>query len=112
MAMKVKRMPGGNCMNASGPTRIKIIGLNTGQPTEFDGKWLVEYDPKRQGFDSQGRPMIAHIKVTDDPKKAMSFNNLEDALRLWLRADGIREDGRPNRPLTAFTCDFTRETVK
>lgn len=108
--MKVKMMPNGNCLASKGPTRILIIGLNNGTPTEFDGKWLAEYDPKRQGFDSQGRPMIAHIKVTDDPMKALMFDDAVDALKLWRLADGIRPDGKPNRPLSAFHVQFTKET--
>jgi len=105
--MNVKEMPGGNCLAPKGPTRIKIIGLNTGGSTEFDGKWLAEYDPTRQGFDSLGHPMIAHIRVTDDPMKALMFDDPAEALKLWLKTDGVRQDGKPNRPLTAFTCDFT-----
>lgn len=100
-------MPSGNCLLPKGPTRIKILGLNSGQPTEFDGKWLMEYDPGRQGFDSTGRPMIAHVKVTDDPAKALQFDDPADALRLWQKPDGIRTDGKPNRPLTAFHVEFT-----
>jgi len=96
-----------NCLIPKGPTRIKIIGLNSGQPTEFDGKWLAEYDPARQGFDSEGRPMIAHIKITDDPMKALMFDDPRDALKLWQKSDGIRPDGKPNRPLTAFHVEFT-----
>jgi hypothetical protein len=88
--------------------RIKILGLNTGQPTEFDGKWLAEYDPTKCGRDSQGRHMIAHIRVTDDPMKALMFNDAVDALRLWRQSDGIRPDGKPNRPLAAFHIAFTR----
>src|ERR1051325_3169749 len=107
--MKIKAISNSNCLSSKGPTRIKIIGLNLGMPTEFDGKWLCEYDPAQQGFDSTGRPMIAHIKVTEDPMKALMFDNPADALKLWLKTDGLRVDGKPNRPLTAFHVEFTRE---
>lgn len=105
--MRVERKGNGNCFSDKGPTRIKIISLNSGQPTEFDGKWLAEYDPRRQGFDSMGRPMIAHVKVTEDPMMALKFDDPADALKLLMQADGKRTDGKPNRPLMAFTVEFT-----
>ena len=89
--------------------RIRIIGLPSGQPTEFDGKWLAEYDLGRQGFDSRGRPMTAHVKATDDPMEALMFKDALSALKLFRKTDGVRIDGKPNRPLTAFTCEITYE---
>jgi hypothetical protein len=88
--------------------RIKIIGCGSGEPTEFDGKWLSEYDPEKQGYDSAGRPMIAHLKAVSDPAKALGFDDPKDALELWRKTDGTRPDGKPNRPLTAFTVEFIK----
>lgn len=87
-------------------TRIRILGVNGGESTEFDGKWLAEYDPTRQGRSPDGRPMIAHVRVVEDPKQAMVFADAEEAWKLWRKPDGMREDGKVNRPLTAFTVEF------
>lgn len=106
--MKVTEMPNNNCFEPRGPIRILIIGINSGEPTEFDGKWLAEYDPSRQGQDSEGRPMIAHVRVTDDPMKALMFDDVAEAIAVWQKVDGVREDGKPNRPLTAFEVQITR----
>ena len=85
--------------------RMRIIGTSEG-PTAFDGQYVMEYDPSRPGVDPEGREMVAHIVTTPDPEKARIFETLEEALALWKQSHGIREDGRPNRPLTAFTVTF------
>jgi hypothetical protein len=90
-------------------TKILIIGLEDGAPTALDGKYLVEYDPTRPGVSPDGLPMTAHVAVTDDPEKAARFPTLEEALETWRLSHGLREDGKPNRPLTAFGVEFVRE---
>lgn len=90
-------------------TRIRILGVNGGDSTEFDNKWLADYDPTRSGRSPSGRPMIAHVRVVDDPRHAMVFPSTKEAFELWQKTDGIRGDGKPNRPLTAFTIQFTNE---
>jgi hypothetical protein len=89
--------------------RIRILGVNGGESTEFDGKWLAEYDPTRQGRSPDGRPMIAHVRVVDDPKNAMVFPTTSEAFQCWQKEDGIRDDFKPNRPLTAFSVEFINE---
>jgi len=45
-------------------------------------------------------------KFTGDVSRAMRFATHADALRTWntqSRVKPLREDGRPNKPLTAFT---------
>lgn len=91
------------------PVLITFAGLSNGRLTPFDGKYLKEYDPGRDGVDPSGRPMIAHIVVTDDPASAMHFIDAAHAWEEWKRIDPrrpIRPDGKPNRPLTAFTIDI------
>ena len=83
--------------------KIKILGLNNGMPTPFDGQYVVEYDPARPGVDPEGRPMIAHLVTTPDRAKAKEYATAADALRELRRSHGERFDGKPNRPLTAFT---------
>ena len=69
-----------------------------------DGQWLVAYDP-------DGGP--AHIdyptgsfETDSDPAKALRFPDMVTAWKLWRTTSTrtpLRPDGRPNRPLTAFT---------
>ena len=87
-------------------TRIKIVGLGAGGETPFDGKYLAEYDPKKPGVDPNGRPMTAHVVCTEDPEKALVFPSAVEALEKWREPSGhIRWDGKPDRPLTAFTVE-------
>jgi hypothetical protein len=63
--------------------KIQIVGLGNGEPTPFDGKYLVEYDPSRAGMDPEGNEMVAHIVATEDPAQAKEFATLEEALETW-----------------------------
>lgn len=92
---------------------MKIVGLVGGGPSILDGEYLKEYDPNRNGRDPSGNLMLAHIVTTPDIGEAMHFSDLEELHRVWTLVDGrdpIRPDGKPNRPLTAFTV--TTETVE
>jgi hypothetical protein len=86
--------------------RIKIIGLTNGDPTPFDNTYLVEYDPMRPGVSPEGEPMLAHMVTTRDPEQATVFSPAE-ALALWQLSNGVRPDGKPNRPLTAFNVEIS-----
>lgn len=85
---------------------IKIHGLINGEPTAFDGQYVVEYDAGRNGYDPlSGREMFAYLVTTPIRAEATRF---EDPLEVWRRIDPrmpTRADGRPNRPLTAFTIE-------
>jgi hypothetical protein len=83
---------------------IKIIGLAKEGlgPTPLDGRYLVEYDPSRPGIGPNGEPMRAHIKTTPFREVATDFGSKFEAAEVWRKAHGIREDGKPNRPLTAY----------
>lgn len=45
-------------------------------------------------------PMIC---FTEDRDKAQKFDTMEALMELWRTPIGTRPDGRPDRPLTAFT---------
>lgn len=89
---------------------IRIVGLVDGTPTDFDGQYIVEYDPSRSGTHPvKGEPMpVFHLVTTPDIRRATRFGGSE-AADLYRAVDGrspIRADGQPNRPLTAFTADI------
>lgn len=85
---------------AVGPVTLQIISLVNGQRSVFDGQWLVDYDPTRQGISPTGAPMSAHIVCTPDRTQARVFDDPLAAHACW-----TAESGRPPpdaRPLTAF----------
>ena len=89
---------------------IQIVGLINGGRTAFDGQFLVEYDPGRNGVEpGSGRPMLAHIITTPDLAQATRYEPGE-ALEVWRAVDPrqpVRGDGKPNRPLTAFSVEIS-----
>lgn len=87
---------------------IQIVGLVLGEPSPFDGEWLVEYDPNQRGVDRDGDEMFAHVKTTATLAEARRFTTAE-ALAYWKQVSARwprRPDGKPNRPLTAFTVSI------
>lgn len=74
--------------------------------TEFDGAYVVEYDPSRDGVSPSGQYMVCHLRVTLNPAEARRFTSAEAALAYYMQAYGVRpNDGKPNRPLTALTIE-------
>lgn len=82
--------------------RIRLHGV----ADEFEGKFLVEYDPSRLGVSPAGHELNAHLLVTDDPAQALNFSDLITAMKYVRQSYGMRVDGEPNRPLTAFDLEF------
>jgi hypothetical protein len=65
-------------------------------------QWLKAFDA--EAFDGGG-----DAEFTDDPKEALRFKDLADAMATWKtqsRRRPLRADGRPNRPLTEFSVTF------
>lgn len=89
-------------------TVIKLYGLINGTPTQHDNEYVVDYSPE-----AANEPDEILLITTPDKDKATRFNTLEDALACYRHVDKrypVRRDGRPNRPLTAFTAEF--ETIE
>lgn len=92
-----------------GPMGLILIGLVAGGDTPFDGQWLREYDPYEPGTAPDGQPMTATVVTTDDPALALRFADFSAGRREWMRWDGLmRPDGKPSRPLTAFSIDLKK----
>lgn len=90
-------------------TVVRIIGLVNGGTSAYDGQFVVEYDPSRDGVEpGTGRGMNCHLVTTPERAAAAEFEPRE-AFELLRKVDPrqpTRPDGRPNRPLTAFTCEL------
>jgi hypothetical protein len=82
---------------------IQLLGTAAGETTEFDGKYVVHYDPTyvdAGGYDG------GILEVTTDRSKAQRFPDKRAAFEKWREPFGIRQDGQPNRPLTAWTVSI------
>jgi hypothetical protein len=85
---------------------LRIVGVWHGEPTEWDGKYIVDYDPTP--FMTPDGPFV-HLVVTDRRDEAREFPTLEAAVTFYRRESthGPRPDGKPDRPLTAYTVEFS-----
>ena len=85
--------------------QIFIVGLANGEPHEVSGNWLKSFDLNYihpvHGYDG------GHLLVTSNPGEAEQFPDVVAARAKWMsvapKPYDVRPDGKPNRPLTAFT---------
>lgn len=62
-----------------------------------------------QDCDVDVRSGYGHIQITVNPAAAKRFPDVEAALEFWGRPSTVRpqrDDGKPNRPLTAYTVEL------
>jgi hypothetical protein len=82
---------------------IRIVGLANGQPTDAAGLYVQDYTP--DGHDGRG-----DLVLTDDQRQAKVYPDAAAAWADWRRTSTThpaREtDGKPNRPMTAFTVEI------
>lgn len=70
-----------------------------------DGMYLRSYSP-------EARDGIGDIRVTPDRALALRFADAGAAMTLWRTVPKCRprrDDGKPNRPLTAFHMEIENE---
>ena len=87
--------------------RIKCYGPVHDPRSPIDGSYLQSFDVEAHG----GR---GHAEFTDNPQLALGFLSMQDAWDAFYsqpRSRPIREDGKPNRPLTCFTAEFVWEPL-
>jgi len=94
------------------PVVLKVVGLaNQAQLIEqiLQG---AETDIYLQSFDHEARDGFGVGVFTEDIGKAMRFVDVAEAMAFWQRSPTnhpIRSsDGKPNRPLTAWTVEIIR----
>jgi hypothetical protein len=81
--------------------RVEALASVIGPPART-GLWL-------KAFDNEARDGRGSASFTDDPREALRFPDLEAAFEAWKsqsRTQPLRPDGRPNRPLTAYSVTF------
>jgi hypothetical protein len=62
-------------------------------PCPFIGQFLEHFDPTTE----------VKGAWTNDLTRARKFASKEDAFEVWRTSIGTRSDGKPDRPLTAFS---------
>ena len=64
------------------------------------GEYLLSYDPDYE--DGSGK-----VVVTSHPEQAQRFDNMIEAMNEWARPSTVHPirltDGKPNRPMTAWS---------
>jgi hypothetical protein len=90
--------------------RFVIKFLASAGPSEFSqmdprpGAYLRSYDP--DAYKGLGQAVW-----TEDPKLAKLFPSPKDAWEAWQAQSTVRplrDDGKPNKPLTAFSVEITQ----
>lgn len=80
--------------------KIEWLGdMDRKEPSEHEGRYVSRYDIN--AHDGRGQ-----VWTTDNPREAIHFMTPVRAMRFYQRVSTVkptREDGKPNRPLTAFT---------
>lgn len=80
---------------------MQLMEMGSFGPGEHTGRWLVDYDPHHN--DGEGR-----IVTTPHRSQARVFDSLLDVMELVREPHGLRTDGKPNRPITAYTLNIER----
>jgi hypothetical protein len=75
---------------------IQLIELASGENDPAAGQYVKEYDPA--AHDGRG-----DLVTTPDKGIARRFPDMGAAMEYLRRPAGIRPDGKPNRPLLAWT---------
>lgn len=84
---------------------VALAVIRTGDSDEVpEGAYLAAFDP--EAFEGRG-----HAAWTTDLALAQRFEDAAEALTFWKtvpKCRPLRPDGKPNRPLTAFTITVQR----
>ncbi len=83
-------------------TVIKCWGPAYSLDPQIDGEYLRSFDP--EAHDGRG-----DATFTSDIRQAMVFPDAVAAIKCWQtqpKTRPLRDDGRPNRPLTSFSASF------
>jgi hypothetical protein len=81
---------------------IKIEADTQEPDSEHAGRFVSRYDP-------DAHDGLGHVWTVAEPRKARQFATNAAAVEFWRQPSTIkplREDGKPNRPLTAFTVSI------
>lgn len=78
---------------------VVLYALDEGYVAAFDPDW------QPPGYDG---PQVGRATFTSDPAEALQFTDVAAAMDFWKKPSTrrpLRSDGKPNRPLTAYTVE-------
>jgi hypothetical protein len=87
---------------------MKVIRIVANMWAELQGRDPAE-GQYLQSMDFEAHGGRGHMTTTRDVRKAMLFLTAGDAMAYWQtqsKTVPLRDDGKPNRPLTAYTIDI------
>lgn len=84
---------------------IKIIEQVNGYISIHSNKYVEVYNPYKKDEDG-----YLILKTTDDINKAKQCT-LSKIIKLYNLSNGIRKDGKPNKPLTGYTVKIVEVTL-
>ena len=79
--------------------KLEWLGGLDELPSEHAGRYVLRYDPDAHAG-------LGQVWSTAELGEAIHFPVYADAMRFYLQVSTVkplRDDGKPNRPLTAFT---------
>ena len=79
-------------------TVILLVALANGEPSIYEGTYVIRLDPYPWPRGT--------LYSTPDLAKASRFSDADAATSYWQQEHGVRADGKPNRPLTAWTVEI------
>jgi hypothetical protein len=85
---------------------IRLICAANGVSTPVDGQYVLEYHPTR--MQRYGYYDESVLKTTGDMLEAKRFEDVAAAVKCYRLTHGLRPDGQPNRPLTAWSVEIAR----
>jgi hypothetical protein len=77
---------------------IRLVARANGARSQRAGKYIARYVPSPFGRDI--------LVVSTDVGRAKRFEDHTAAHAFWTQQHGMRADGLPNRPLTAWTVEI------
>lgn len=80
---------------------LRIVCRADGAKSPADGLYVKSFDPNAMGR--------GHVALCRHPAEAVAFPDKESAVHYWEQpstAIPVRPDGRPNRPMTAYTVEI------
>jgi hypothetical protein len=100
---------------AAGIVVLSAIGAIAGDSgSSSDTKSSSAPSPKAGSYDPDAHDGLGLAEWTTDPMEAMRFSDQAAALARWKQTSTVRplrEDGKPNRPLTAVTVSVFRMMI-
>ena len=81
---------------------IRALAFANDVPCPHAGEYLKAFDHEALGG-------IGFGEFTPDPSEAMQFDSAGEAMAFWNRQSRVRplrQDGKPNKPLTALTASI------